>query len=759
MMSVHEQPSAPTGLAGDDDGVTLEPLPAETAARLTAFARACKAASRAVVLYPAEHPTVSSALLGLAAAAETATASVPLSFAVTPDTLLVGGRHIEKPDAVVAELAALLHAHQVGQFIVQPQTDAALWRRFLTVLAVPPDQARLRGGLARLWSSEGQSAIEVRRIDFKELLHDRIRGDSATWEQIVAECLEGDRIALDDWTIDLISDVLGRPGEIGHLVSAINERIPGKGAGGAEALGGLLHAVAQFVGRTQPDALDAVMSAIADATARLPVATLGPLLKTSRAGTRASLGRFIADIARRVQDGTIANMIAAEVRSGGGTSPLLADAFCGLAPDPARRSAILNLARQSVEQASAPDDATAASAWHSSEAFLLTYSDERFVSDAYGGELQQLADRAVDLDRDQTDPPDRIAEWTRSVNDSAVRWLDAQMLVDLMRLRHDVSRWRELADVAIARIEMLVVVGDFPSATLLVTAMRDQAQHHDEPAVQTAAEARLDQILSASIMRHVATHLDAIDQDTVAAAKRFCQAFGTSIVGPLAVALSSEERTRARSHLVEILLGFGAGGRRAVEQLKLSPNAAVRRTAVLLLREFGGSDALLDLETLLDDAEPQVQRDATRAIAMMRSEAAFDTLTRALSTGSEHARSVMTGVLSTLPNDDALPVLAYLVRSAPCRGSMWLVYERAVQRLGAIGGRIAVDALTDVMNKRVVWAPFKVAILRRLAAEAIGRIGTPDAIEALRGAAGAGLRGARSAARRHLAADGAAHRR
>ena len=752
-MSAPERPFVPAHVARDDDAVALEPLPADTAAMLIAFARACKAAARAVVLYPGEHPTVSGALLSLATAAQTATASGTLSITVTPDTLTVGHRRIAKPDAAVAELAALLHAHQVGQFIVQPQTDADLWRRFLTVLAVAPDQARLRGGLARLWSSEGQSGIEARRIDFNELLRERIRGDGATWEQIASECLEGHRVALDDWTIDLISEILEHPGKVGELFTAINERISESGTGGAEAIGGLLHAIAQFVGRTQPDALDAVMSAMADATARLPVATLGPLLKTPRSGTRASLGRFIADLARRVQDGTIAEMIANEVRSGRGTSQRLAEAFCGLAPDRTRRSAILDLARTSVERTNASDDAAAASAWQSSEEFLLAYSDESFVSDAYDGELRRIADRAVDLDRDQTDPPDRVARWVHSVDESAVRLLDAQMLVDLMVQQHEDRRWRELADLAIARVDMLVVVGDFPAATVLVGAMRHQAQHHDEPAVRTAAGTLADHMLNAAMMRHVAAHLDTTDKDTVAAVKDFCHALGTSIVGPLAVALSSEERPRARQHLIAILLGLGAAGRQAVERLKQSPNSAVRRTAVLLLREFGGNDALLDLESLVNDSEPHVQRDATRAIAMMHSEAAYETLARALTTGTDHARSVITGVLATIPNEDALQVLAYLVRSAPCRGPMWQVYERAVHRLGAIGGRAAVEALADVMHKRVVWAPFKIVVLRRLAAEAVARIGTPDALEALRAAASTGPWGARSAARRHLAAN------
>ena len=50
-----------------------------------------------------------------------------------------------------------------------------------------------------------------------------------------------------------------------------------------------------------------------------------------------------------------------------------------------------------------------------------------------------------------------------------------------------------------------------------------------------------------------------------------------------------------------MLIAFGAAGRREVERLKSSPNPAVRRTAIFLLREFGGSEALPELTELLND--------------------------------------------------------------------------------------------------------------------------------------------------------------
>jgi HEAT repeat protein len=173
---------------------------------------------------------------------------------------------------------------------------------------------------------------------------------------------------------------------------------------------------------------------------------------------------------------------------------------------------------------------------------------------------------------------------------------------------------------------------------------------------------------------------------------------------------------------------------------------------VLLLREFGGQEALPELESLLDDAEPHVQREATRAIATLGVDSAYDTLIRALERGSEQTRTSILGVLWTLPHDDAEQVLAHLTVNAPCRGAMWPVHERAVERLGTVGGRRGVDALAAVLERRSLWAPLRMRNLHRLAIGALAKIGSPEAVDVIGATAASGLRAVRTAARAHLAA-------
>ena len=65
-----------------------EPLSPELAGRLAEFAKACKAATRIVSMYPSSHPAIQSALARIGEATKQATLNGPFSITVLPDALL-----------------------------------------------------------------------------------------------------------------------------------------------------------------------------------------------------------------------------------------------------------------------------------------------------------------------------------------------------------------------------------------------------------------------------------------------------------------------------------------------------------------------------------------------------------------------------------------------------------------------------------------------------------------------------------------------
>jgi HEAT repeat protein len=230
-----------------------------------------------------------------------------------------------------------------------------------------------------------------------------------------------------------------------------------------------------------------------------------------------------------------------------------------------------------------------------------------------------------------------------------------------------------------------------------------------------------------------------------------CLSIGEVLIRPLAEALSTEERTRPRERLTAILLGFGAIGRREVERLKNSPNAAVRRTAVYLLREFGGSEALPELTELLNDREAHVQREAIRAILNIGTDRAFEILRQAITDGSPASRDAIMHSLSTIRDERAAPIFAHILQHVDHRGELATLYLRAVEALGALRVTDSVPALKEALYRGEWWAPGRTAAIRNAAAAALSLIGGPEAQEVLDEALRSGPRRVRASVRAQAA--------
>src|SRR2546430_6284352 len=139
-----------------------EPLDAADTARLMEFARACKAAARAVVLYPGGHPAIAATLGRIAQITAAAALPAPLRITVLPETLLLDNRAPARADSAVAELAVLLHSHLIGEMKVHPGGDVEAWRAFLLLLRRPRETGGPDRGSAPGWTPKGGSPRRLR---------------------------------------------------------------------------------------------------------------------------------------------------------------------------------------------------------------------------------------------------------------------------------------------------------------------------------------------------------------------------------------------------------------------------------------------------------------------------------------------------------------------------------------------------------------------------------------------------------------------
>jgi hypothetical protein len=740
--------------------VTAPELPvlsqAETQ-RLTEFARGLKAAARAVTLYPKGHPAIAATLGRVVQITSPGALAAPLRISVLADALVVDGHALPRPDAAVGELAAILHSQLIGEMLVYPGGEVEDWRNFLLLLARPPEEVRAEGGISRLWTTMASRHLELREIDYAEVLRERKRGEAAAWEEIIANCLQGDASDLDEEMITALLEAAADPEKIRDLMATLEAKAIEMGRGAtarASALIRLMTGIMEALAKRNSEQTEPVLNNLAGAVGSVsPDVMLSLLGSTSPGpdGETPPAAALVKNVVNRMTDESIAGFVARNATVEDSSLDRVAQAFQTLVVDQERRERLLTMAHDEAAQSPLGRTDNFEQMWDRvAENLLKSYSDKPYVSDAYARELSNARTQAISVDQTSDDPPERKTAWLRTVATSELRKLDLTLVLDLLRIEPDPERWAGLMKPVVALVEDLFLVGDFEGAEAVIGAL--VAERQGDPAAGRALTARtaIDTLLGGPMMRHLSVHLATIDDLQFERVKSMLLPLGDTLIRPVVEGLLTEERARSRERMTAMLIGFGALAKREVERLKNSHNPAVRRTAIHLLREFGGSDALPELTELLNDREQGVQRDAVRAIVNIGTEEAYQVLQQALSSGTPQSREAIMQSVGVLRDERAAPLYVYILQHVDHRGQLGWIYARAIDALGGLKDPESVPALKDALYRGEWWAPRRTAALRAAAAAALARIGTPGAATALEEAAHHGPRGVRAAARAQL---------
>jgi hypothetical protein len=724
------------------------PLDDQMAARLAEFARACKAALRAVSLYPGGHPAIGSTLGKITELTAALTAAGPFTLEVRPHTIHVGGAAPAKPDSAIVELSDVLRRQLVGTLTLNPGADAESWRTLLMLLSRPPHEVRGDGGIGGLWATAGGPSMEIVEIDYAEVLREK-QGDVVFADRLIAAAMSGAQLELDDSGMRLLLDLVGDPARLNVLMQQLEKHT--EGAPSSVRVGAflnILRGLAEYVSKNNPGQLDQVLRQVGQFSGRLSADAMLYLL-ARRAKPEAMAGNVdvVGAMVHRMSDSAVAGFVSNSVIAERGPTDRLAQAFQALAPDSDRQRQLLALAQEEVASSELGQEAAFQDLWQKVEAMLTSYSDEKFVSDTYARELSGARARAVEVDATSDDPPERVAQWIATVADASLRNLDSLLLGDLLRIEEDGARWRDIAETVITHAEDLVRVGYIDQALQLAESVTTEGERVE--ARRAPARAVLERLGRGAMMRHAAKQLRTADDASYGRLKRLAHGIGPAVIAPLAEALSAEQDARSRRRLRDILVEFGAAGRESVQQLMNAANWEVRRTAAFLLREFGGAEGLKELQPLLTDTEPLVQREAIQALVLNGTDAASQILLEALTSTAGRPRETLITELAAMRDERAAPLFCYLVRHID-RKAFHGVYVGAIDALGSFGGPDAVEALKVALQRGDWMAPMRTRRTRASAAQALRRIGTTPAVTVLQEAAKKGSRGVRSAAKAEL---------
>ena len=736
------------------DATAREPLDSEQSDRLIGFARTCAVAVRAVSLYPAKHPTVDAALARLVECVTAITTSDTLRATVLPQTLLLDGRAPAKADPALAELATALHMHRISGLTVRNAGDTTMWQELLGLVGRSVDEIREAGGIGHLWSESGGMAtaaylrsVEVREVDYEQLLRNQALGDPLTLEEIFEQLESGTPEAMGSAAQALLAEIVDDPEKLELFGVKLAERC-GDRAAHADALTHLLRQAVEVTGGGTADPGSEPLGNLAELLTRLDAPTLAELLRRRGNGpaNREDPIQVVADL---IEPQQVVEFVSGSVAADGTASQRLAEAFQALVPDIDDRRKLVALAGDQIAESPLGQTDSFANMWQQAESLLTSYSDEPYVSDEYGGELGSARTRATEVEQVSDDPPERIASWLSTVDDLSLRSLDNQLLLDLLVLETDPHRWRDIAETVCAHVEAVSETGDLEWAGRFTEALAaartdDVAASADESIARFADEA-CEHLAAGTVISRALTRLRRGDDD-VPHVKRLCVALGPRVVAPLAKALAADSDARVRRTARDILISFGADGRSAVKQLLDAPDWEVRQTAAFLLREFTGGSGLDELKRLLADPEPQVQREAIRAMILADDERAYEVLAAVLRDGDAAARAAVGRQLAAQRDTRVVPLCRYLLAHLDPQTRQG-VQIAIIDTLGAVGGENAVEPLREQLYEGSWMAPLRTRRVRLAAAQALRRIRSESATQVLRDAATRGSWGVRAAAR------------
>ena len=668
---------------------------------------------------------------------------------VRSDELLVGEARLAKPDGSVAELAALLHRHSIGMLTLNANVDDEAWRTLLLLLARAPEEVRADGGIAHLWTTAGGPSIDIREIDYGEVLREK-QGVAATIEQIIAAAINGPHLELDDAGMQSLLEIVRDQGKLQQLLEQLQARSSESPQGielHTTALLTMVRGLVDYVSRAAPLELNTVFEQLGQGARRLSVeAMISLLAERSRPEAMAGSVNVVSALIENMSDSSVAGFVADAVVAERGASERIAHAFRALVPEFDRQRQLLSLAKEEAK-AGFEDEESFPELWQNVEGMLTSYTDARYVSDDYARELSHARLQPIDIERTNDDPPERVAAWLGTVSDSALRSLDRELLHDLLVIEVDPLRWRDIADTVVQHGDDLIRVGYFDQAVALMNQLIEQSRTSGDR--QTHATVALERLGEGSLMKHLPVFLRSADEEMVQRLKELCHAIGPAVVVPLAEGLAAEQDARARRRLRDILVGFGQRGAESVRQLMNAANWEVRRTAAFLLREFGGAEGLKEIVPLLADREPLVQREAVQALVMNGSREASTILLKALLAARGPARDTLLKEVLGGRDERTAPLFVHLLHTME-PNQLPDLYLTAIEVLGSHGGEDAVPALRAALIRGQWWTPFANRKYRTAAAQSLRRLGIPSALDALRSVSQSGPGGSRAAARAEL---------
>jgi HEAT repeat protein len=242
--------------------------------------------------------------------------------------------------------------------------------------------------------------------------------------------------------------------------------------------------------------------------------------------------------------------------------------------------------------------------------------------------------------------------------------------------------------------------GEAADAASMLTAVRN------DPTVEQEQRARVDAALRSmaepKAMREVVMALRYHHHDSPEAesCRRLLSVLGGHSIAPLLEVLADEPDMAARKSLVDLISMLAPGHVDELAAKITDPRWYFVRNVVAILGATRERSALPPLARTLRHSDPRVRRETIRAAAGIKDKLAEEMLIAALSDDDSQNVALAVRYLGTFGVDSAVPHLASLALDEGRGNTGPAVRVEAVEALGRLGTPAAAEALRRVLKQR-----------------------------------------------------------
>ena len=334
------------------DPTPTPPLTPDAASRLAEFSRVCKAAARAVSLYPGGHPAIGVSLSRLEQATNEADRRGPVqgpgAVRRPPHRRRADGQ--ARPGRGGARGPPPPPPDRPADASTPAPTPNP-GARFCSCSRAARRKCAPTVASARLWATAGGPSLEISEIDYAEVLREK-QGLAATIDSIIEAAMSGPTLTVDDAAMRAVVDIIKDPGKLEQLMQTL-ETTASRSPQGVElqtaALLNIVRGLVDYVGRTDPQQLNTVFEQFGRGARHLSVeAMIALLAERKRPEAMAGSVNVVSALIESMSDGSVAGFVADSVVAERGASERLAHAFRSLVPEFDRQRQLLALAREEV---------------------------------------------------------------------------------------------------------------------------------------------------------------------------------------------------------------------------------------------------------------------------------------------------------------------------------------------------------------------------------------------------------------------------